>query len=139
MCVCRGALTFDNYDCGRQSLCQWGFPWHTFPYDRQSCVLFVVGRQAVNVSSCTNNNVYLTKANGMQRGQKKRPCCTWTHLPLTHRSGIPTNADWGHISQPQQRQSQERHRVEAVSLYAIRQTQRRASVKVKRSFDRKRM
>jgi hypothetical protein len=25
--------------------------------------MFVVGRQAVRVSSCTNNNVYLTKAN----------------------------------------------------------------------------
>jgi hypothetical protein len=25
-------------------------------------IMFVVGMQAVNVSSCTNNNVYLTKA-----------------------------------------------------------------------------
>ena len=69
------ALTSDNYDCGRQSQCHWSFPRRTCPSDRQSCVLlnivFVIGRrQAVNVSSCTNNNVYLNKANGMQRGQK---------------------------------------------------------------------
>ena len=63
----KGALTFDNYDCGRQFQCHLGFPRRTCPYDRQSCVLlnimFVVGRQAASVSSCTNNNVYLTKAN----------------------------------------------------------------------------
>ncbi len=62
-----GALTFDNYDCGRQFQCHGSFPRRTCPYDRQSCVLlsimFVIERQAVNVSSCTNNNVYLTKAN----------------------------------------------------------------------------
>ncbi len=61
-----GALTFDNCDCGRQLQCQWGFPRRTCPYDRQSCVLlnivFVVGRQALSVSSCTNNNLYLIKA-----------------------------------------------------------------------------
>jgi hypothetical protein len=63
----KGALTFDNYDCGRQFQCHWDFPWRTFPYDRQSCVsltiMFVVGKQVVNVSSCINNNLYLTKAN----------------------------------------------------------------------------
>jgi hypothetical protein len=52
-----GALTFDNYDCGRQFQRQLGFPRRTCSYDRQSCVLFnivfVVERQAVNVSSCT--------------------------------------------------------------------------------------
>ncbi len=62
-----GALTFDNYDCGRQFQRHWIFPRRTCPYDRQSCVLLiscsVVGRHAVIVNSCANNNVYLTKAN----------------------------------------------------------------------------
>ncbi len=59
------ALTFDNYDCDRQFQCHWGFPRRIYPYDRQSCVLlnivYVVGRQVVNVRSSTDNNVYLTK------------------------------------------------------------------------------
>ncbi len=63
----KGALTFDNYDCGRQFQCHCGFPRRNCPYDRQSCVLlnimFVVGRQAVNVSSCTNKNLHQSKAN----------------------------------------------------------------------------
>ncbi len=50
-------------------------------------IMFVVGRQAVSVSSCTHNNLYLPKQTYAER--TKRPCCTWTHL----RSGIPTNAD----------------------------------------------
>ncbi len=61
-----GALTFDNGGC-RRFQCQWGFPRRTCQYDGQSCILlkvmFVAGRQAVSVSSCTNNNLYLTKAN----------------------------------------------------------------------------
>ncbi len=60
-----GGLTFDNGRY-RQFQCQWGFPRRTCPYDHQSCILlnivFVVGRQAVNVSSCcTSNNLYLSK------------------------------------------------------------------------------
>ncbi len=59
-----GALTFDN--CHRQFQCRWHFPRRTSPYDGQSYVLlniaFVVGRQAVSVSSCTKNDLHLTKA-----------------------------------------------------------------------------
>jgi hypothetical protein len=81
-----------------------------------SCLL-VVGRQAVSVSSSTNNNLHLSKAN-IYAKRIKQTCCTWSHL----RSGIQTNADWSHTSQPQQRQSQETHHDEAASLCAMRHT-----------------
>ncbi len=69
-------LTFDNGHC-RQFQCRWGFPRRTCPYAHQSCVLLnvvvVVGRQAVNVSSsCTSNNLHLSKSKHMQRGQCSR-------------------------------------------------------------------
>jgi hypothetical protein len=35
-------------------------------------IMFVVGRQAVNVSNCTINNLYVTKAKRMQRAQSGR-------------------------------------------------------------------
>ena len=61
-----GGLTFDNGGC-RQFQCQWDFPRRTCQYDGQSYVLlnmmFVAGRQAVNVSSCAKNNLYPTKGN----------------------------------------------------------------------------
>jgi hypothetical protein len=61
-----GALTFDNGGY-RQFQCQWGFPRCNFPYDRQSCdllnIMFVVGTQAVSVSSRNKKNPYLSKAN----------------------------------------------------------------------------
>ncbi len=71
-----GALTFDNAGC-IQFQCQWGFPRRTCPYDRQNCglfnIIFVVGRQAMNVSSCSNNNLYLTKANICREDKKAMP------------------------------------------------------------------
>ncbi len=130
-----GMLTFDNAGC-RQFQCQWGFPRRTCPNDCQSCVLlnimFVVGRQAVNVSSCTNINLYLTQAN----------ICREDKAAMLHLE--PSSV--GHLDKrwlvphfPTATASVSRTTSCRSSVPACNRTQRRVSVKVKRSVNRERM